>query len=137
MTIVKRFDPGNFLRFAFLLFKTQPILVDEATIRTIMNRCYYAVYLALREKLHLPINTTHRDLYCRVKKLDVRLAKKLDFLWAFRRAADYFMASPAKVRGFKIVQLIVLFKSEEAERCLDLAQDSLDELRGRLCKLMP
>lgn len=123
---VKSFPPDEFLNLAERMVYLKNILDDEALIRTVMNRCYYAVFLVLREKLGLPENTTHRKVYEEVKRKNIKLAGYLDILWVYRRGADYYLHSPVVLRGWAITHR-VSFELDKAERCIDIAQRALSE----------
>ena len=120
--------PDDFLSLAKKMVSLEKNLDGEALIRTIMNRCYYAVYLALRQKLGLPPDTNHRTVYEEIKKRNVKLATYLDFLWACRRGADYYLQNPVKIRGWQI-GFIVSFEISKAIRCINIAQSALIEAK--------
>ena len=126
------FNPESLLELArFLLALSLYIGDDEALIRTIMNRCYYAIFLILRERLGKGPNATHAEIYFETKRRTRELATRLDQLWIYRRAADYFLKRPVKIRGRKI-SLIVNFNEDEARRCIDTAIEILRLLQSLL-----
>ena len=122
-------SPIEFLNFAEKLLDSERCSNNEACIRTVMNRCYYAVFLSLRDKLNLPENTTHKTVYNQIKKKDGVSAGYLDFLWTHRIASDYHLRSIVKLRGWRGVKFIVSFHKDKAWRCIITAKRAIERLQ--------
>jgi len=129
------FDPIEFLHFAGELVK-EKFSYHDAKIRTILNRCYYAVYLTCAfELLGLEPenpNFKHDEVYRKVKgkgELGRQIAKELDYLWIYRKAADYYPVVPYKIRG-RGREKLVLCSDQEAEDAINRAKRALEKLRN-------
>jgi len=111
------FDPSDYINVVVDLFNHLDEK-EEAKIRTIFNRCYYASfqYFALKFGVNITSPYAHGRVYNKVKRRSRRFARHLDYIYAYRIAADYHLEKPAKVRGFSGIT------DKEAKECINRTQ---------------
>jgi len=136
MSQSKEFDPTEFLYFAEELIKLEEAFnYVDAKIRTILGRCYYAVFLNCALKV-LGLKSTqkfdHEEVYREIKnkgKLGREVAKELDYLWIYRKAADYYPVTPHSIRGREREKNVVC-SEREAEDAINRAKRALEKIEN-------
>ncbi len=136
MTEQREFDPTDFLHFAEELFEFEGAFnYIDAKIRTILGRCYYAVYLNCAFKvlgLKQEQRFNHELVYRSIKskgELGRKIAKELDYLWIYRTAADYYPTTPVKLRGREQLQKTVVCSEKEAKDAINRAKRALEKIK--------
>jgi hypothetical protein len=121
------FDPENFLEFAKVLLNLS-LPYNDAKIRTIMSRCYYAVHLLARKKLNLPDETRHKNVYREIKARSRIIGKELDYLWIYRIGADYRLITPCNIGGWAFKKKVAI-NLDEAQECIVRAERAAREVK--------
>lgn len=130
----KKFDPTEFLYFAEELIKFEGVFdYVDAKIRTVLSRCYYAVFLncALRVLGLKPTQKLdHEKVFRKIKnkgELGRIVAKELDYLWIYRKAADYYPDTPYTIMG-REREKTVLCSEREAEDAINKVKRALEKI---------
>jgi|GEM_PF-5342952 len=121
------FNPKDFFEFSKELFKTN-FPFEDAKIRTILSRVYYAVHLFAREKLNLPEKAHHDEVYKEIKNRNRIIGKELDYLWIYRVGADYRLDTPCEVMGWRGVKKVVYCDLNEAKECIERGEKAIQEI---------
>jgi uncharacterized protein (UPF0332 family) len=122
-----QFNPIHFLELSKALLDNVALPYENAKIRTIMSRCYYAIHLLARKKLRLSEGASHQKVYERIKNLNRVIGKELDYLWIYRIGADYRLVTPCEVGGFAFKK-IVECNLDEANECIKRAERAVQEM---------
>jgi len=122
-----QFNPKDFVEFSKELFKAN-FHFEDAKIRTILSRVYYAVHLFAREKLNLSHETPHKEVYEQIKNRNRILGKELDYLWVYRIGADYRLDIPCEVMGWRSVKTVVYYDLNEVKECIERGEKAIREI---------
>jgi uncharacterized protein (UPF0332 family) len=83
-----RFDPREFIRLANELATRD---TDQICLRTAVNRAYYGVFLAIRDRLNVKKKgwEVHKEVIDRLREKHQTLGDQLDQMHKARTTADY------------------------------------------------
>jgi hypothetical protein len=123
-----QFNPKDFLEFSKAVLGVT-LTYEDAKIRAVLGRCYYAVHLLAREKLRIPPKKgEHGEVYNEIKKRKRTIGKELDYLYLYRVGADYHLITPCNILGFESPQTKVECNLREANECIQRAERAIREI---------
>lgn len=114
------FNPRDFLSLAVDLLDN----INEGKIRTILNRCYYACFLAVKKEMGKQKSTEflhHKDAWQKVNKKK-GLGAIFAELYGNREVADYSLQKQEKVSTWNGVKHTVKINKNYAEKTIKIAK---------------